>query len=216
MSLMSQRSSSRSLPRSRWSALAGRLAGLALGVVALALLAALATAPALAAPRTASHALHARYLSSTPAANAVVKAAPSEVTVHFAEPVDPATSAITIYDAKGQVVSQPAQVDPNDLATMRAPMTGDGSEVYLVVWHTVSATDGDPDVGAFNFFVNPSGSSELAPTSSSTTTVRAAQPEQSGAPIWLAPLLALAGLVVGAAGGVAWSRSRTGAQTDAR
>jgi hypothetical protein len=29
-------------------------------------------------------------------------------------------------------------------------------------------------------------------------------------------LLALAGLVVGAAGGVAWSRSRTGAQTDTR
>ncbi|HEY8324277.1 MAG TPA: copper resistance CopC family protein [Ktedonobacterales bacterium] len=206
MSFMSKRSSLRSF----WSALTGRLAGLALGVVALALLAGLAAAPALAAPRTASHALHARYLSSTPAANAVVKAAPSEVTVHFAEPVNPATSAITIYDAKGQVVSQPAQVDPNDLTTMRTPMTGDGSEVYLVVWHTVSATDGDPDVGAFNFFVNTSGASELAPAS--TTVTHASQPAQSGAPIWLVIVLALAGLVVGAAGGVAWSRSRAGAQ----
>ncbi|MGH2501770.1 MAG: copper resistance CopC family protein, partial [Ktedonobacterales bacterium] len=167
-----------------------------------------------AAPRTASHTLHARYLSSTPAANAVVKTTPSEVTVHFAEPVDPATSAITIYDAQGQVVSQPAQVDPNDLTTMRAPMTGDGSEVYLVVWHTVSASDGDPDVGAFNFFVNTSGASELAPAS--TTTTHAAQPTQSGAPIWLVIVLALAGLAIGAAGGVAWSRSRTGAQAGPR
>lgn len=198
MSLMS-----RSPLRWRWIALA-------IGVAALALLATLTSAPALAAPHTASHALHARYLSSTPAANAVVKAAPSEVTAHFAEPVDPATSAITVYDAKGQVVSQPAQVDPNDLTTMRAPMTGDGSEVYLVVWHTVSATDGDPDVGAFNFFVNVSGSSELAPTAPATTT-HATSPASSGAPIWLVVVLALAGLIVGAAGGMAWARSRAGA-----
>lgn len=195
---------SRSPLRWRWIALA-------IGVVALALLATLGSAPALAAPHTASHALHARYLSSTPAANAVVKAAPSEVTAHFAEPVDPAGSAITVYDAKGQVVSQPVQVDPNDLTTMRAPMTGDGSEVYLVVWHTTSATDGDPDVGAFNFFVNVSGSSELAPTAPTTTTPSATSPASSGAPIWLVVVLALAGLIVGAAGGMAWARSRAGA-----
>jgi len=199
MSLMS-----RSPLRLRWSALA-------IGVAALALLTTLASAPALAAPHTASRALHARYLSSTPAANAVVKTAPSEVTAHFAEPVDPAGSAITVYDAKGQVVSQPAQVDPNDLTTMRAPMTGDGSEVYLVVWHTTSATDGDPDVGAFNFFVNVSGSSELAPATTTTTTAHATPPASSGAPIWLVVVLALAGLIMGAAGGMAWTRSRAGA-----
>ena len=196
---------SRSPLRWRWSALA-------IGALALALLTTLASAPALAAPHTASHALHARYLSSTPAANAVVKTAPSEVTAHFAEPVDPAGSAITVYDAKGQVVSQPAQVDPNDLTTMRAPMTGDGSEVYLVVWHTTSATDGDSDVGAFNFFVNVSGSSELAPeTATTTTTAHATPPASSGAPIWLVIVLTLAGLIVGAAGGMAWARSGAGA-----
>ncbi len=186
-----------------------RLAGGCAGVVALALLAALATAPALAAPHVAGRAQHASYVSSDPAANAVVKAAPTVVTIHFAEAVDPAGSAITVYDAKGQVVSQPAQVDANDLKTMQAPMTGNDSEVYLVTWHTISATDGDPDVGAFNFFVNASGSSELAPKA--TTTTPTTPTSDSGTPAWLVALIGLIGLIVGAAGGVAWARSRVGA-----
>jgi len=187
-----------------------RLAGGCVGVVALALLAALATATALAAPHVPGRALHASYVSSDPAANAVVKAAPAVVTIHFAEAVDPAGSAITVYDAKGQVASQPAQVDANDLKTMRAPMTGDDSEVYLVAWHTVSATDGDPDVGAFSFFVNASGSSELAPKAPTSTPATTAT-GTSGAPAWLAALIGLIGLIVGAAGGAAWARSRVGA-----
>jgi methionine-rich copper-binding protein CopC len=156
--------------------------------------------------------LHASYVSSDPAANAVVKVAPSVVIVHFAEPVAPAGSAITVYDTKGQAVSQPAQVDTNDLKTMRVAMAGDGSEVYLVSWHTVSATDGDPDVGAFSFFVNASGSSELAPKSA--TTPAASPPGAAGAPAWLTALIAVIALLVGAAGGVAWARSRVGASSD--
>lgn len=189
-----------------------RLAGAGLG--ALALMAALAVAPALAAPHIpgrALHTLHASYVSSDPAANAVVKAAPAVVTIHFAEAVDPASSAITVYDAKGQVVSQAAQVDTNDLKTMHAAMTGDDSEVYLVTWHTVSATDGDPDVGAFNFFVNASGSSELAPKATTAPTPTATS--ASGAPAWLVALIGLIGLIMGAVGGVAWSRSRVGASS---
>ncbi len=189
----------------RWPA---RLLGVTLGVAALALAAACLTAPAQAAPRVAGRAFHASYVSSDPAANAVVKAAPSVVTIHFAEPVVPASSAITITDAKGQVVSQPAQVDTNDLTTMHAAMAGDASEVYLVNWRTVSASDGDPDVGAFNFFVNASGSSELAPKTTTTTTTATSA---SGTPAWLTALIAVIALLIGAAGGVAWARSRVGA-----
>lgn len=194
----------------RRGSVAVALGGVMAGVAALAL-ALVAALPAHAAPRSASRAFHAGYVSSDPAANAVVKSAPSVVTIHFAEPVDPAGSAITIYDAKGQVVSQPAQVDANDLKTMRAPMQGDGSEVYLVAWHTVSATDGDPDVGAFSFFVNASGSSDLAPTTPARTTTTTTQASASGPPLWLTALIALIALLVGVAGGVAWARSRTGA-----
>lgn len=177
---------------------------------ALAVAAALTLVVALAFVAPAAHAapasaLHARYVSSDPAANAVVKVAPSVVTVHFAEPVNPQGSAIVVYDAKGHVVSQTARVETNDLTTMRVAMSGDGSEVYLVYWHTVSAADGDPDVGAFNFFVNTSGASELAPkvTTSATTVPQASA---AGVPGWLVALLAVIALLVGLAGGVAWVR----------
>lgn len=192
---------SRARSVARWEP---RLAGL-LSACALAFVMTLAlAAPTLAAPQLPAHA---RYVSSEPAANATLKAAPSEVTVHFAEPVDPSGSAITIYDAKGQVVSQTAQVDPADLKTMRVSMQGDDSEVYLVAWHTVSAADGDPDVGAFSFFVNKSGASELAPT---TTTLQSTTTAHDiGAPIWLTALLVVLGMLVGAAGGVMWARRGT-------
>ncbi|HEU0027835.1 MAG TPA: copper resistance CopC family protein [Ktedonobacterales bacterium] len=170
----------------------------ALGLLA-ALAAALAAPPALARP---AHAAHAGYVSSDPAANAVLKAAPSTVVIHFAEPVDPAGSGVTVYNAKGQVVSGAAQVEQNDLATMRAPMTGDDSEVYLVAWHTVSATDGDPDVGAFSFFVSETGASDLAPKTSPTTTAQAT----GGAPAWLVALIAIVALLAGLAGGYALAR----------
>lgn len=171
--------------------------------VALAVLVALlAAGPAYAAH---AHAAHAYYLHSTPAANAVVKTAPSEVTITFAEPVTPGGSGVLIYDARNKVVSQPAQVDQSDLATLRVPMTGDGSELYLVVWHTVSAADGDPDVGAFSFFVSASGVSDLAPKSGSASHSPASA-QSSGAPLWLVVLTGAAGLLVGLAGGVVWAR----------
>lgn len=173
----------------------------ALGLLA-ALAAAFAAPPALAHP---VHVAHAGYVSSDPAANAVLKAAPSAVVIHFAEAVDPAGSGVTVYNAKGQVVSGAAQVEQNDLKTLRAPMTGGDSEVFLVVWHTVSATDGDPDVGAFNFFVSATGTSDLAPASSAGTTAQAT----SGAPAWLVALIAAAALLIGLAGGYVLAR-RTG------
>ena len=179
-------------------------------IPALGLLAALAAA--LAAPPAFAHPAHAGYVSSDPAANAVVKTAPTAVTIHFAEPVNPSGSAITVYDAKGQVVSGAAQVEQNDLTTLRVPMTGDDSEVYLVAWHTVSATDGDPDVGAFSFFVNATGSSDLAPATTTTT----ASQTPTGAPVWLVALIAAAALLVGLAGGVAWARARRPASAASR
>ncbi len=169
-----------------------------LGLLAAAALTALVATALVAPPAFA----HASYVSSDPAANSVVKTAPSVVTITFAEPVNPAGSAVTIYDAKGQAVSAAAQIEQNDATTMRVPMTGDNSEVYLVVWHTVSATDGDPDVGAFNFFINASGTSDLAPKTTTTTTAQT----PTGAPTWLVALIAAVALLAGLAGGFALAR----------
>ena len=183
--------------RSRYAYLGGFVA------LAMALTLALAAAPiAHAAPA------HAAYVRSNPAANAVVKTAPSVVTITFAEPVTPGGSGVVIYDAKNHGVSQPAQVDPNDLATLRVPMTGDDSEVYVVVWHTVSAQDGDPDAGAFSFFVNASGVSELAPKTGGSGL---APSGQGGAPVWLAIVTGLVGIGVGLGAGRALGRRKVAA-----
>jgi copper resistance protein C len=164
-----------------------------------------ALAVLLAAPMAYAAPAHASYVRSNPAANAVVKTAPSVVTITFAEPVTPGGSGVVIYDAKNRVVSQPAQVDPSDLATLRVPMAGDDSEIYLVVWHTVSAQDGDPDVGAFSFFVNSSGVSDLSPKTGAGALTPVSQ-NSSGAPIWLVIIVGLVGVAVGLGGGVALAR----------
>lgn len=137
---------------------------------------------------------HASYVSSDPAANAVLKTAPTVVTIHVAENVNLTGSGIVIYDARHQPVSGTAQVDRADLKTMTVPMTGDGSETYLVEWHTVSLDDGDPDIGAFTFTVNPNA------TGASATHAAGASSTSGGIPIWVAVIAGIAGLLIGGAG----------------
>lgn len=121
-------------------------AGMLTLALALALVALLARAGVVAA--------HASYVSSTPAANATVAMAPRTITIHFAQHVVPASSAIVVLDAQGKTVSTgTAQANRADLRTMTVPMHGDGSDIYLVQWRTVSADDGHSDIGAFVFHV---------------------------------------------------------------
>jgi methionine-rich copper-binding protein CopC len=122
---------------------------------ALTLTLALALVALLARPDVAS--AHAGYVSSTPDANATVAVAPRSVTIHFAQHVVPASSDIVVLDAQGKTVSTgSAQANRADLRTMSVPMQGNGSAIYLVQWHTVSADDGHPDIGAFVFRVGKS------------------------------------------------------------
>lgn len=174
----------------------------ALGAGLLALMLTLApTGLATAAPATPAHA---RYKSSVPAANAILKTAPTVITVHFEENVNPIGSDVIVYDANGKQVSTAAgQVDRADLMTMTVPMKADGSEIYLVEWHTISADDGASDIGAFNFLVNPSASSiqaVQAANGSGATTSSTASSSSSGAPIWLVVVIGLLGLVIGGGG----------------
>ena len=180
--------------------LPSRVRGTLLAVAAL-LLAGLAT---LWSPAVAS--AHAAYVSSDPAANAVLKTAPTLITLHFAENVTPTGSEVFVYDAKGKQVSTgPAQVDRGDLKTMTVGMQGDDSETYLVVWHNVSADDGDPDTGAFTFTV----SATATPPPTATTqdgNGHGSSSGSTGVPGWIAALIGILGLVVGAASGIWYSR----------
>ncbi|MGH2485436.1 MAG: copper resistance CopC family protein [Ktedonobacterales bacterium] len=155
---------------------------------------------------------HASYVSSDPAADAVLTAAPTTVTIKFAEHVNPTGSDVVIYDAKHTVVSTgPAQVVQSDLFTMTVNMTGDGSEIYLVEWHTVSADDGDPDIGGFVFHVDTTAGAQATATASAknggTGSSHTSSGGGSGAPAWLVVLVGLIGLGVGA-GGVSALRRR--------
>jgi methionine-rich copper-binding protein CopC len=160
---------------------------------------------ALVAPGMAS--AHASYKSSDPKPNAILKAAPTVVTIHFTENVNPQGSDILVYDATGKKVSTAAaQVVRADLTTMTVPMQGSGAEIYLVVWHTVSADDGDPDTGAFNFLVNPKPTTVQAVTGGGGSS----HSSSSGMPIWLGVLFGVLGVIVGAGGWYLLQRSRAG------
>ncbi len=159
---------------------------------------------------------HAEYVSSDPGTNAQLAKAPTTVTIHFSENVDPAGSDITIYDVDGKLISTaPAQVDRADLKTMTVSMKSDGSEIYVVNWHTVSAVEGHHDSGSFRFFVNISpmlkgminGGSmgSMSSMSSSSTTS-----SPSGIPLWGAILIGAGGLVIG--GLATWLFARRGNQ----
>jgi methionine-rich copper-binding protein CopC len=161
---------------------------------------------------------HASYVSSDPAADAVLAAAPTKVTIKFAEHVNPNGSDVVVYDAKHTVVSTgPAQVVQSDLFNMTVNMKGNDSDIYLVEWHTVSADDGDPDIGAFVFHVSSAPGAQATATASAKSggtgsgSGSGKSSSTSGAPAWLVILVGLVGLGVGAGGAMALRRRDDGA-----
>src|SRR6185312_3477147 len=84
-------------------------------LLALSMALGLALAAIVSVAQAPTAAAHAKYESSTPASNSTVTEAPTVVTVHFAEEVNPAGSDLIVYDTKGKVVSTAAgTVDAND------------------------------------------------------------------------------------------------------
>jgi len=150
---------------------------------------------------TPTAAAHAKYESSVPASNSTVTEAPTVVTVHFAEEVNPAGSDLIVYDTKGNKVSTGAgTVDTNDAKTMTVPMTGDDSESYMVVWHTVSLDDGDAAVGAFVFNVGSTAKAGDGGGSTTTSGTSTAESTSSGVSGWVVALVGVLGLIIGSAG----------------
>lgn len=135
---------------------------------------------------------HAGYVSSDPAPNALLKQAPSTVTITFAEEVTPSGSGIVVYDSNmKQVSTGEATADASNLKKMSVPMAGNDSEVYVVVWHTTSADDGDTDAGSFSFYTN----SEAVPTTPGSSSDSSSS--SNGTPVWVTILVGVLGLVVG-------------------
>lgn len=175
--------------------------------------AALALAAALLALAASSggasaHALiptHAKLTHADPAPGAVLKSAPTTITLQFAEEMKPDGSDIIVYDGKGDKVSTgAATVDRSDTKTMKVDMRGGDSEVYVVVWHNVSAADGDPDAGSYEFTV----SADATPSSGHQPGSEAEAGGSGGIQPLVAALIGVLGLVVGGAGGFFLARRR--------
>ncbi len=162
---------------------------------------------------------HASYVSSNPEAGAVLATAPTQVTIYFAENVNPAgkdgiPSSIQVFlkpelkntfysDQDAILVSTGATQFPlSNAKSMSIAMKGAGDGIYEVYWHTVSADDGDADSGVFFFGVgkgNVLGVGSVAPAASS--------PTSSGVPIWAPILVGVLALLVGGGAG-AWLTRR--------
>lgn len=97
---------------------------------------------------------HARLESSTPAANATVQA-PTTITLHFSDPLEPRFSGFEISDAHNHAVNATSHPDPSDpaiyVATLATPLA---PGLYHVTWHLV-AHDGHRMRGTFDFTVVP-------------------------------------------------------------
>ena len=101
-------------------------------------------------------AAHANLADSDPAANSVLETPPSEVTIRFTEPLEPALSKIRVLDSRGdQVDLGDSALNPNDPTVMSVslgPLDND-NDTYTVAWTNVSTVDGHRVRGAFLFSV---------------------------------------------------------------
>lgn len=151
---------------------------------------------------------HAAYKSSNPAANSVLKAAPTKVTITFVQHLSPQGLSIVVYDKSAKVVStSQAQISPTDPYSASVSMRGDGSDIYRVDWNDVSAEDGDPTLGAFVFGVDPSGKTDkVPPVAASSTTA------SSGVSPLVTVLVGILGLLIGGAATYVTTRSRPAQQ----
>jgi copper transport protein len=119
--------------RRRWAVLAALLLG------------ALAALLGPASPASA----HAVLQRTTPAAQSVVQAAPTEVTLTFTEGVRPITDRVLIIGPDGSRVGGEPTADGSSIFI---PLTGDQRGTYLVSYRVISA-DSHPVSGAFTFSV---------------------------------------------------------------
>jgi methionine-rich copper-binding protein CopC len=163
---------------------------------------------------------HAAYDHSTPGDGEVVATAPDKVDVFFKEEVQRANGLPTliVVDDSGDQVDTGAVLDDNDRTHMSAPLqSGLEDGRYTVLWHTVSADDGEEAQGAFQFYVGTGPSTQPSSQASATATARASatpvastapdtEDDGSDVPVWTLIVGIIGGVVVGGGAGVFFAR----------
>jgi len=97
---------------------------------------------------------HAELKQAEPAVDGMVATAPSDVTLHFSERLEPAYSAIVVRTAVGKRVDKAdAKVDQKDRTVIRASLQSLTPGIYIVEWRALTA-DTHRTEGAFIFRVS--------------------------------------------------------------
>ncbi|HEX7444380.1 MAG TPA: copper resistance protein CopC, partial [Acidimicrobiales bacterium] len=149
---------------------------------------------------------HAQLESSTPGQSAVLLVPPTQVVLHFGEPVEVDFGSLRIIGPAGRRVDAGAAHHPggdtHSVATALPPDLADGT--YVVAWRVISA-DSHPVHGAYVFSVGTAGGSARADALAATI---AGQPGDAvvGGAYWIVRAAAFAGLLVlvGLAVQVSW------------
>lgn len=126
---------------------------------------------------------HANYVSSNPAAGAILPQAPTNVTVTLSEQIQPGSGSIRVTNASGAEVDLGnTQISPTDAFTMSVGLQHVGPGIYTATWNAVSAVDGHFTTGSFAFAVeNPDGSLPgPLPSSAATSTSAPLSPLEVG------------------------------------
>ncbi len=97
---------------------------------------------------------HAELVQSSPAANAVLDAAPAEIRLTFTEPLEASFSQFSLRSTDGSIVNTPpSAIDPDDSYTLVMLPEALPNGVYTVSWRVVSAADGHSTAGSFPFSI---------------------------------------------------------------
>jgi copper transport protein len=141
---------------------------------------------------------HAVLLSTSPAADADLEQAPTEIVLEFTETVSAADDAVVVLDPSGATV-EPEQVRATNTSVVATlpELSADGS--YTVTWKVVSA-DGHPVRGAFLFHLRERTLSAPADAGDPGTPLAASALRAAGATIALAAVVLLFVALLGAPG----------------
>ena len=94
---------------------------------------------------------HAFLKTSEPRVGSTVQGSPGEIRIWFTEKIEPAFSAIQVFDASGkQVDKRDVHLDRSNQALLRVSLPPLPAGIYKVVWRVVSV-DTHVTNGSFRF-----------------------------------------------------------------
>jgi methionine-rich copper-binding protein CopC len=167
---------------------------------------------------------HSEYDHSTPAEDQVVATAPARIDVYFSSEMarSGGLPTLTVFNASGDKVDTGSALDDDDRKHMSADLEADLRDGrYTVIWHTLSADDGEEAEGAFHFYIGtgPSPSTTDGTPATTAGSSRTATPAATLAPrdndagsdfpVWAIILGLAVGVVVGGGGVIAIGRLRS-------